>query len=74
MDEVISKALCKYKNLIIMGDFKQEACFKKKNNKSIIDLISKNRTLHFPKKPVVKTRLSDYHKMISTFSKHSHQN
>ena len=50
MDEVISKALCKYKNLIIMGDFKQEACFKKKkNNKSIIDLISKNRTLHFQK-------------------------
>ena len=45
-----------------------ETCFKK-NSKSIIDLILTNNPLHFQKVHVVETRLSDYHKMISTFFK-----
>ena len=95
MDEVISKALCKYKNLILMGDFnidikssnsekdklnnfcdlfnltnlvQSETCFIK-SSKSITGLILTNKPLHFQKTLVVKNRLSDYHKMISTFFK-----
>ena len=45
-----------------------------KNSKPIIDLILTNKPLHFQKTHVVETGLSDYHKMISTFSKHVHQN
>ena len=94
------KALCKYENLIVIGDFNidiktsnsdkdklenlghlfnltnlvhSETCFMK-NSKSIIDLILTNKPLHFQKTHVVETGLSDYHKMISTFSKHVHQN
>ena len=100
MNEVISKALCKYENLIVMGDFNidikssnsdkdkleyfcdlfnltnlvhSDTCFMK-NSKSTIDLILTNKPLHFQKTHAVETGLSDYHKMISTFSKHLHQN
>ena len=40
-----------------------------KNSKSIIDLISTNKPLHFQKTHVFETGLSDYHKMIYTFFK-----
>ena len=40
-----------------------------KTSKSIIDLILRNKLLHFQKTHVVETGLSDYHKMISTFFK-----
>ena len=100
MNEVISKALCKYENLVVVGDFNidikssnsdkgklgnfcdlfnltnlvhSENCFMK-NSKSIVVLILTNKPLHLQKTHVVETGLSDYHKMISTFSKHVHQN
>ena len=40
-----------------------------KYSKSIIDLITTNKPLHFQKTHVFETGLSDYHKMISTFFK-----
>ena len=40
-----------------------------RNNKPIIDLIWTNSSFHFQKTDVVKTGLSDYHKMISAFFK-----
>ena len=39
------------------------------NSKSIIDLVLTNKPIHLQKCHVVETGLSDYHKMISTFSK-----
>ena len=84
MNAVISKTLCKYENLIVMGDFNIDTkcpnCDKDKLEnycdlfnfkKSIIDLILTNKPLHFRKAHVVKTGLTDYHKMISTFFKAS---
>ena len=95
MNEVISKALCKHENLIVMGVFNRdirssnsdknklesfcdffnltnivdsETCFMK-NSKSIIDLILTYKPLHFQKPHVVGAGLSDYQKMILTFSK-----
>ena len=45
-----------------------ETCFVK-NSKSIIDLSLTNKSLHFRKTHVAETGLSDYHEMMSTFSK-----
>ena len=49
-----------------------ETCYRK-NSKCVIDLILTNKPLHSQKAHVVETGLSDYHKMISTFFKHVHQ-
>ena len=94
MNEVIIKALCKYENLIVMGDFNidikssnsdkdklENFCnlfnlinlvhsetYFMKNSKTIIDLLLTNEHLNFQKTHVIETGLSDYHKMISTFS------
>ena len=95
MSEAISKALCKYENLIVMGDLNidikssnsdkvklknfwdlfnltnlihSQTCFIK-NSKSVIDLILKNKPLHFQKAHVVEMGLRDYHEIFSTFFK-----
>ena len=47
---------------------KSETCFTK-NHKSTIDLIITNRPSSFQKSYVTETGLSDFHKLISTFSK-----
>ena len=78
MNEVIYKALCKYENLIAMGDFNidNKSSNSDKDKLEIFcdlfnlkNLVHSKSSLHFQKTHVVETGLSEYHKMISTFFK-----